>query len=188
MTDHLISQFIDDELDMDEKIEFVDNVHGDGGYHKETVGLLAQEIELRGDPVRIVPPVAYPASSKPKRYNWFRPLAVGLGAAAMLVIFWQAVVSNRPITVQHTSKLHRFIIYRPDVSRVEISGSFTNWQPHTMSRIGNTGYWEAEIELSRGEHRFAYILDGGRQMADPTVQAREKDDFGGENSILSVSL
>jgi 1,4-alpha-glucan branching enzyme len=81
-----------------------------------------------------------------------------------------------------------FIIYRPDISKAEISGSFTGWQPRTMNRIGDSGYWEVELALPGGEHRFSYILEGRRHIADPTVLIREKDDFGGENSILSVSL
>ena len=42
--------------------------------------------------------------------------------------------------------------------------------------------------MPAGEHRFAYILDGDKRMADPTLPAVERDDFGGENSILSVEV
>jgi hypothetical protein len=56
-----------------------------------------------------------------------------------------------------------------------------------MNRIGGSGYWETELELSSGEHRFVYILDDSRRIVDPTIPIREKDDFGGENSILSVT-
>jgi len=40
--------------------------------------------------------------------------------------------------------------------------------------------------LSEGEHTYSFIVDGKEQMADPTVSARQMDDFGGENSILKV--
>jgi hypothetical protein len=55
-----------------------------------------------------------------------------------------------------------------------------------MAPIRNTGYWELRLQVPSGEHRFAYILDGSKQMPDPTLPVREKDDFGGENSILTV--
>ena len=55
-----------------------------------------------------------------------------------------------------------------------------------MQRIGSSGYWEINLPVPSGEHRFAYILDGDRRISDPTLPASEKDDFGGENSILSV--
>jgi 1,4-alpha-glucan branching enzyme len=82
--------------------------------------------------------------------------------------------------------VNRFVIYEPAADRVELVGSFTDWQRTPMEPVGESGYWELHLRLPTGEHRFAYILDGARQMADPTLPVRERDDFGGENSILSV--
>lgn len=56
-----------------------------------------------------------------------------------------------------------------------------------MNRAGNSGYWEITFDLPAGEYRFSYILEGKRQLADPTILTREKDDFGGENSVLEVT-
>jgi hypothetical protein len=56
MTEHFISMFIDDELDLDEKIEFVETLHSDASYKTEAVTLLRQEKRLRDDPVQLVPP------------------------------------------------------------------------------------------------------------------------------------
>ena len=81
---------------------------------------------------------------------------------------------------------NRFVLYEPNVSQMELVGSFTGWQRTPMKSVGNSGYWEVNLELPIGEHRFAYILDGIKQMADPTLSIREKDDFGGENSILRM--
>jgi 1,4-alpha-glucan branching enzyme len=81
---------------------------------------------------------------------------------------------------------YRFVIYQPDVSQVEISGSFTEWRMLPMKSTGSSGYWELTVNLSKGEHRFTYVLDGSQRVADPTIMLREQDDFGGENSILSV--
>ena len=44
------------------------------------------------------------------------------------------------------------------------------------------------LEVPAGEHRLCYILEGGRRIPDPTIAIREKDDFGGENSILAVNM
>jgi 1,4-alpha-glucan branching enzyme len=87
-----------------------------------------------------------------------------------------------------TSTPYRFVIYNADASQVEITGSFTEWRKLPMNRMGSSGYWEATIDLPQGEHRFTYILNGNRRFADPTILTREHDDFGGENSILSVGL
>ena len=43
MKGNLISLFIDDELTIDGKVEFVETVHVDRSYKEEAVGLLRQE-------------------------------------------------------------------------------------------------------------------------------------------------
>ena len=75
-----------------------------------------------------------------------------------------------------------------DGGQVEITGSFTGWSALPLKKAGTSGYWEITLELPVGEHRFSYILEGDRQLADPTILTREQDDFGGENSILEVNL
>ena len=187
MRETLISGFIDDELGLDEKIDFVETVHADPVYMGETIALLNQEKTLRMDPVETVPPVVHPAGARRGYLKWLRPLTLGLASAAALLILWVTMAPQNPVT-DTLSKPHRFLLYRPGIQRAEISGSFTDWRPVGMQRIGTSGYWELRLELAGGEHRFAYILDGSERITDPTVLVREKDDFGGENSILSVSL
>lgn len=188
MTAHLISMFIDNELDLDEKIKFVEIVHSDSAYQAETVDLIYQEKELRQRPVGTVPPLVSDPSRQQRRFQWLRPLLIGLGCAAVIAFLWINIVPFGPKDVQQASKFHRFVIYQPDINSAEITGSFTGWQPQKMNPIGTSGYWETEIELSGGEHRFVYILNHHKRIPDPTVPIREKDDFGGENSILSISV
>ena len=47
MKDSLISLYIDNELDLDEKIEFVEAVHHDVSLKDEAIDLLTQEKLLR---------------------------------------------------------------------------------------------------------------------------------------------
>ena len=51
MNDYLISLFIDNEMDLDEKIEFVETVHSNHAFTPEAVDLLEQEKLLREGPV-----------------------------------------------------------------------------------------------------------------------------------------
>ena len=81
-----------------------------------------------------------------------------------------------------------FVLYQPDVSKVEITGSFLDWEAVPMRKSGTSGYWEVVLEMPAGEHRLCYILEGRRRIPDPTIPIREKDDFGGENSILAVNM
>ena len=184
MKDYLISSYIDDELDLDEKIEFVETVHEQVAFKDEAVDLLHQEKQVRGEVVDRVPAVALTEKHR-SAISFWRPagiFAAGL-AAVLLVMFF---VTPQPEQVM--SATHRFVLYQPDASRVEITGSFLDWQAVPMKKTGTSGYWEAVLEVPAGEHRLCYILEGGRRIPDPTIPIREKDDFGGENSILAVNL
>ena len=183
MQNYLISMFIDDELDLDNKIEFVETVHADLNYKDETVGFLKQEKVIRAEVVDHIPPVKVQLKEKAGFPLW-RPMAIfASGLAAALILFFFIQPPKEPL-----STAHRFVIYQPGVEQVEITGSFTDWRSLPMTRAGAGDYWEITIDVPAGEHRFSYILEGDQRLADPTVLTREKDDFGGENSILEVNL
>lgn len=182
--EYLASMYIDNELDMDEKIQFIDKIHREVLFHRETRELLLQEKLLRMpvDTARLParPPVRKIAGP------WFRRLlrpvayaTAGFAAAGLLLLTILPSTSPPPM-------VNRFVIYEPAAHRVELAGSFTGWQRMSLQPVGDSGYWELQLPLPAGEYRFAYILDGARQIADPTLPGRERDDFGGENSILNV--
>jgi hypothetical protein len=184
MKDYLISSYIDDELELDEKIEFVEIVHEQTAFKNEAVDLLQQEKLVRGEVVNRVPSAAFGE----KRRLWialWRPagmFAAGL-AAALLVMFFTLPRPELPVSAKY-----RFVLYQPDVKQVEITGSFLGWTAVPMQRTGTSGYWEAILEVPAGEHRLCYIIEGQKRIPDPTIPIREKDDFGGENSILAVNM
>jgi len=182
MNDQLISLYIDDELDLDEKIVFVETVHEDRNFKDDAVNLLRQEKLIRADVVDRLPVLSIRERSKPWSLKLLRPLAAaGLAAAAIVwLTFWPSPEQQlRP---------WRFVIYQPDAKGVELAGSFSSWKRIPLKHAGSSGYWEITLELPEGDHRFSYIIEGSRRMADPTIAVREADDFGGDNSILSVKL
>ena len=179
--DPMISLFIDDELSLDEKTEFVERVHADRSFRDDSIELLEQEKLIRSQVVDRVPALKDKAKNSIIR-PMFRPVglfASGLALGLLLLFLY------RPAEVT-TSVPHRFVIYRPGVSQAEIAGTFTDWRRIPMNRVESSGYWEITLDLGEGEHRFSYILEGHEQIADPTILTRERDDFGGENSILLV--
>jgi hypothetical protein len=176
--------YIDNELTLEEKVRFIDRIQIDPPFYEDTRSLLLQEKLLRTVPDTPIiphrPPQAVAFGDWSKKL--LRPAiyaTAGFALAMLLIISRVAEPVVPPI-------VNRFVIYEPSASQVELIGSFTDWQKTPMVPIGATGYWEIRLNLPSGEHRFAYILDGNRQMADPTFPVREKDDFGGENSILNV--
>lgn len=185
MKDELISMFIDDELGLDEKIDFVEFIHADGLFKDRTVEFLHLEKEVRSDVVETVPEVAAPAFRIPSGRRR-RPLYLAAATAAavamvLAVLFWPV---PQQVEQALTIEPYRFVIYRPGAEQAEIAGDFTGWDRVSMERIASSGYWEITLDLQPGEHRYVFILDGRQRLADPTVMAREQDDFGGENTIL----
>lgn len=183
MMNHLISMFIDDELDMEEKIELMENVHRDKSFKDESIELLSLEQRIRSKVVDRVPEVSLPVEKR-SLFSFLRPvgLLVPAVAATAVILFFLLVPS------EITTTPYRFVIHRPDVNKVEIAGSFTQWQRVLLNRVGATGYWEITLNLPHGEHHFSYIFEDRLKVADPTILTREKDDFGGENSILRIGV
>ena len=184
MKDYLISCYIDDELDLDDKIEFVENVHENVSLKDEAIDLLHQEKQIRSKVADRVPAVTWR-----EKHRFFIPLwrPAGIFAAGLVAgLFFLFFVT--PQQEQTMLSTHRFVLFQPDVNRVEITGSFLGWDVVPMKKSGTSGYWEAILKLPAGEHRMCYILEGRLRIPDPTIPIREKDDFGGENSILAVNL
>lgn len=186
--DTLISQFIDDELDLDEKVEFVEKVHASSEFKEETVSLLNQERLLHTE---IEDPKPFMKTAYPTRrtYTLMRPVSMAAAALAAVVLVLSTALFLKQLPDKQEAELpgvipYRFVIYEPDVRQVEIAGSFTGWKKVPLESKNLSGYWEVTIDLPPGEHSFSYILNGSRKIADPTVPASESDDFGGENSIL----
>jgi hypothetical protein len=182
--DYLSSMYIDNEMDLDQKKQFVERIRSDHLFYGETLEFLAQEKKLRKLPV--MPKTLMEKKWRPHAWTilarWFKPLGFATAGFATAVLI---VLTLFPPPMP-TMCNNRFVLFEPAANQVELAGSFTEWQRVPMRRAGDSGYWEVNIQVPPGEHRFAYILDGNRQMADPTLSASEKDDFGGQNSILSV--
>ncbi len=189
MDDSLISLFIDDEMDLDDKIVFVETVHSSRQFSQDAVALLEQEKLLRRLPARM--PAAVMAGlqvqpgfswSLPFR-SWWQPMA-GFAAAVVLMGVGFLLMPTQTTPVPPAEQ--RFVLYLPQARQAKIVGTFTDWNPVAMHKVGASGYWSLTLKVPQGEHRYSYLVEEGNRMVDPTVAAREHDDFGGENSIIVV--
>jgi len=191
MKDYLISLYIDNELDLDEKIDFVESVHNDRSLKEEAIGLLAQEKLLRTDMVTKMPAAKSITRKSPWKINFlpFRHPLLAAGATfALLTITGLFLWRSDPfLPAPGQGVEQRFVIYRPNAGNLAIMGNFTDWSPLPMEKIGASGYWSITLHLEPGEHHYSYRMEDGQQIADPTIPLRETDDFGGENSIINIS-
>ncbi len=183
MKGYLISMFIDDELDLDTKIQFVEQVADDNEFKRQTIVLLKQEKLLRGEMVKSIPDIQLPRH-RVFRWRWLQPVAV----AAMLVVALLFIYPgmHAPVKMASSGMPHRFVVYLPGVNSASIVGSFTNWRPVPMQKVDSSGYWVLNLKLPVGEHRYNYVIENKRLIPDPTITTRELDDFGGQNSIIEV--
>jgi hypothetical protein len=69
--------------------------------------------------------------------------------------------------------------------RVQLAGSFTNWEPRYELRQSAPGVWTITVPLTQGVHDYAFIVDGKRWVADPHVP-QIGDGFGGTNNRLAI--
>jgi hypothetical protein len=189
MGENLISLFIDDEMNLEEKVTFVKTVHSNEAFSKETIALLEQEKLLYEMPVAL-PDLALKSLEKRPQISWvelfrswWRP-AAGFVTALLLVGIYSVLTPE--VNVLSQMEEHRFVLYLPQADETKIVGTFTNWQPVPMEKIGSTGYWTLTLKLPPGEHRYSYLVEDGNQIIDPTVAVKEQDDFGKANSVIVV--
>lgn len=181
----LMSQFLDDELDLQEKVGFVKSLQESPLFASEMLEMLAQE--------RLLHDITGYAPDLPKEKKLHQALPrsrrlqpLFLAAAVLLLCSLLCVHILQQVQYAPQALEYRFVLYRPSAMEASVIGTFTGWSPVPMEKVGSTGYWILSLQIPPGEHRYNFLLDRGGQMADPTVVTREQDDFGGENSILIV--
>ncbi len=117
-----------------------------------------------------------------------RPAYALLAVAACAVLVWR--VSSLPTGQQATSRTddaRTFVQFRldADAARVQLAGSFTNWEPRYELHQIAPGVWTITVPLPAGVHDYSFVVDGRRWIPDPYA-AHISDGFGGTNSRLTL--
>lgn len=72
----------------------------------------------------------------------------------------------------------------PAAEKVELAGSFNDWDPKPLNRLSNGGRWGLTLPIPPGNHRFGFLLDG--QWTVPSGVPLGDDGFGGKDAVLVV--
>lgn len=109
------------------------------------------------------------------------------------------------VGVQESEVLVKFVFDAPSATEVWLAGSFNNWSQSksnpaypavplaqnarvVMSLDPKTGYWVATIPLAPGRYQYKYIVDTSNWQEDPNTPEHVDDGFGGNNSIVMVTM
>ena len=69
------------------------------------------------------------------------------------------------------------------VEKVELAGSFTQWEPVEMEKISDEK-WSLKLDLSPGEHEFKFLVDGN-WLHDELLPTKINE-VGSKNNIVIV--
>lgn len=113
---------------------------------------------------------------------------LGLAAAAALLIWLlpsRAAQSGVPLGPDVTPV--QFVVVAPNAASVSLVGDFNDWDARlTPMRAERDGrLWTVTIPLTPGRHRYAFLVNGARWLADPSAP-RAPDDFGAPSSVVTV--
>lgn len=130
-------------------------------------------------------------------WEWLRrPRAVaispiaGLGLAAAAALLVWALPAHSPQTVTPPAAdvtPVQFVVVAPGAESVSLVGDFNDWDARlTPMRADRDGrLWTVTIPLPAGRHRYAFLVNGARWLADPSAP-RAPDDFGTPSSVVTV--
>jgi hypothetical protein len=122
-------------------------------------------------------------------------LAAGIGSLTTFGANFPAPIGGAPVvigdsvtgTLRDTLRLVRLIFQDSTARQVAAVGDFNGWRADaTPMRRDAGGRWSATLALRDGAHRYAFVVDGTRHVADPAARVVRGDD-GRLHSLLRVA-
>jgi hypothetical protein len=112
-----------------------------------------------------------------------------VAAVVMLLVlpYMRPLPSNGPQVAGEAADPHVFVQFHLETAamRVQLAGSFTNWQPSYELHQSAPGVWTITVPLTQGVHDYAFVVDGQQWVPDPHAP-QIGDGFGGTNSRLAL--
>ena len=88
-----------------------------------------------------------------------------------------------PIKKSH-KKLRKFAFKdsNHNYSKIQIKGTFNNWNPNSLNLVYNNGIWLGEVYVSEGSHQYVFVLNGSKEIRDPYNKDSVSNGMGSFNS------
>jgi hypothetical protein len=117
-----------------------------------------------------------------------RPAFALAGAAAVAALVAVLPSGGGAPAPADSADPHVFVQFHLETAaamRVQLAGSFTDWQPRYDLRQSAPGVWTITVPLTQGVHDYAFVVDGQQWVPDPHAP-QIGDGFGGTNSRLAL--
>lgn len=124
------------------------------------------------------------AAAAPTRSGWLSPLVATALAAGVVLGVIGSPLANRTwpggaalalhrdsvltVAIRDTLALVRFSLIAPRAARVELVGDFNAWRTGAtrLERDAQSGAWAAQVAMTPGRHRYAFVVDDTQWVAD----------------------
>lgn len=88
--------------------------------------------------------------------------------------------------VRLTGKPVEFKLYAPQAKKVNLAGSFNNWDARGINaKKDSKGNWSVKLSLKPGRHEYKFLVDGS-WINDPRCNSCVSNSFGTQNCIMDV--
>lgn len=123
----------------------------------------------------------------PAPRQWLVPAMAGAALVALALAV--ATRSPTPSAPEAEVVAVHFELHAPGAHRVELVGTFNDWQPGKIRLEGPdaSGHWETTVSLPEGRYEYQFLVDGKQWITDPGAAVLRPDGFGKLNAVLSVS-
>lgn len=113
--------------------------------------------------------------------------ATAFAAVAGLALWLGTRAPSRAGVAAADTTVVQFVLVAPSAASVSLVGDFNDWDATTMPMrpVRSGGIWSVTVPLPPGRHRYAFLVDGSRWLADPSAP-RAPDDFGTPSSVVTV--
>lgn len=80
-----------------------------------------------------------------------------------------------------------FFVKAPDAKKVNIVGSFNQWDKDrdALSGPDSDGIWKITLSLSEGRYEYLFLIDEEKWLLDPAMPSVD-DGLGGRNSVIHI--
>ena len=92
--------------------------------------------------------------------------------------------AERGVVVANGRRVH-FSVQLPDAKSVSLSGSFTDWKPVNMTRVGNE--YVLDMVVPAGTHQYGFLVNGTDWYVPPTASGIVDDGFGRKHATLVIA-